>query len=546
MLTLLAETALARQAASAIEAETLAFGQSISTLIRSHFRDLAALAEDPDLIEALRHPASAGVAASYEMAAASTKAQRALSALYPRGDGAAVAYAVSSSGSVAFGPPESVSERTALASASWGLFGTLRSSDRAVEPRVAPMGNGANAALSLGLAIRGDEGAAIGALVVDLSRQAVAEAALANGIIGGASLRAASGKILFDQSDPSHEGAFSYEIPASTGVRAEMPIYIDDRGLPTLYARVEAPPQVDRGFRSSSRRLAILGLAASAALASALAFEASRSVTKPVLGLAGAIKAVERGDWETRAPAGPDDELGELCRSFDAMVGELRRASEDAEEGHRLLREAELRSLAARTNPHFLHNTLASIKSLAKLGGTEEVSSLVTRLGRILRAASVSSGGMRSVADSSEIITDYLEIERVRRGSRFEFAIDIEGEALDALLPSLSIEPLVENAITHGIERKAGGGRLAVTIRACGDEVVVTVEDDGPGQELDAITRLNEALAAGVAPAEGRGMGLLGTNRRLRLAFGSQAALRVEALAPGFVARLRAPLVKRL
>ena len=545
MLTLLADTALARQAASTIDAGALAFGRSVSTLIRSHFRDLGALAGNPDLVEALRQSAKPDGARSFEAAAASTRAQRAVSALYPRGEGAAVAYAVSASGSVAFGPPESHSERTALASASWGIFGTLRYADGAVEPRVAPMGDGSQSALSLGWAVRDDDGTPIGALVVDLPRQSVAEAALSNGIIGGASLRSASGKILFDQSDPSHEGAYSYELPAAAGVWTEVPAYLDAHGVPTLIARVAAPPQYDRGFRSASRRLAVLGLAAAAALASVLALEASRSVTKPVLGLAEAIKAVERGDWSARAPAGADDELGELCRSFDAMVLELKRASDDAAEGHRLLREAELRSLAARTNPHFLHNTLASIKSLAKLERSAEVSSLVTRLGRILRAASASSEGMRSVADSAEIMADYLEIERIRHGSRYEFSIDIEDEALDAMLPSLTLEPLVENALTHGLERKAGGGRLAVTAKRRGDEVFITVEDDGPGQDAAAMSALNAALAGGDAPAAEGGMGLLGTNRRLRLAFGSRAQLRVESLSPGFAVRLRAPYIGR-
>jgi len=545
MYSLLAERALERQAAASIASQAESFSQSVSAVIRSHFRDLAILAETPELVSLLASPSTAS-------AAGKARAQRALLALYPRGEGGSDAYAISATGVLVLGPPEPSTERVDLAGGSWGIQRLLRFTDRAVEARVAPLGGGGSSALSVGQAVRGDDGLVLGYLVADLPRRAIAEAALANGIIGGASLRSAAGKVVFDQSDPSREGSYEYEPESGarpgtpsdslSGGAFEVLAYADPDGRPRLIARVEGAPGRNQDFRSSSRRLALMGLASATALAIALALEASRSVTRPVLGLARAMKDVERGNLEARAPRGNDDELGALCRSFDAMVDELARAAASEAESERLLREAELRSLAARTNPHFLHNTLASIKSLAKLDRAEEIALLVTRLGRILRAASASSDGMRSLGDSMAIARDYLEIERLRHGTRFDFALDLAKDSLPALLPSLTLEPLVENAITHGLERKTGAGRLSIASRREGDGIIVRIEDDGPGMKAGALEELN-ALLAGAAPTPaGRGMGLIGTNRRLRLAFGSDAGLRVESPPRGgFVVLLRAP-----
>jgi two-component system sensor histidine kinase YesM len=308
-----------------------------------------------------------------------------------------------------------------------------------------------------------------------------------------------------------------------------------------FFVRAEAPAGLYDGFGVSARNIALAGLAGAAALAALLALKASSSVTEPVLRMAASMRLVEAGDLSIRIAPSGDDELGDLARSFNAMTAEIAALLKDEVERQELLRESELRALAAQMNPHFLHNTLASIKSLAKLGRADEIALVVSRLGKILRAGVNRRDGRSTIGDGLEFVRDYLSIEKVRFGDRFEFVIDVPKEMEAISLPPLSLEPLAENALTHGLERKRGKGRLAVRGRLEGGDAVVSFEDDGPGMEEEALEELRRSLGSDEAPSGEHGMGLLGTNRRLALEFGRGYGLSLGLPASGFRVELRVP-----
>jgi len=205
-------------------------------------------------------------------------------------------------------------------------------------------------------------------------------------------------------------------------------------------------------------------------------------------------------------------------------------------------------------NPHFLYNSLNSIRSLAKLGLDDEIVEVVTRLGKILRASASDREELSTVGEGLALVRDYLAVEKIRFGDRFSFSGEIDECILGCELPSLCLEPLAENALTHGLEQKCGHGSLRIEGRREGESALVVFEDDGPGMAEGDLQRLTRLLDSGELPAQagagegekggaGMGLGLAATNRRLRLCYGEGGGLRVSSGpgGSGFRVELRVP-----
>ena len=213
-------------------------------------------------------------------------------------------------------------------------------------------------------------------------------------------------------------------------------------------------------------------------------------------------------------------------------VASAQRASRERAAAERLrarTREQELRSLRAQLNPHFLFNALTAIS--AEVGrDPDEARERIGQLAGLLRY-SLDSGRRDLVTVEEEVafVRDYLDLEAARMGERLRASVDVDEAALDAEVPPVSIQTLVENAVRHGLAPLPEGGAVAVTVRADGDGVEVSVVDTGVGADAAAL-------------AEADGVGLANTDERLRLLFGADAALRVEADRPrGFAVAFRVP-----
>ena len=535
--TSLAGAALRREAESRLDSQSAAFAMAIASIADSCARDLSAVASDRTVLMAL------GPGASGDPASGARAFRRILSA-FPSNGGPAEASVVSADGLVALRLGDQPQDRNLDAYGSWGIFRALASTAIAVSPRVAQLSDGTPAAFSIGISIRDDSGTRLGYALADVRRSALAAAAVASGLQGGSSVVFPSGKIVFDQSDPSVEGLYLYQLPQrGHDSRTSTSRAVGAGNEFTVIA--ESPSSLYAGFGRAARNVALAGLAGAAGLAAVLALRASASVTRPVLEMALSMRQVEAGDLSIRIEPSGDDELGDLARSFNAMTAEMDALMKSRVERQELLREAELRALAAQMNPHFLHNTLASIKSLAKLGRASEIAEVVSRLGKILRAGAGRREGPSTIGEGLQSVRDYLSIEKVRFGDRFTFTIDVGQELLRVEVPPLTLEPLAENALTHGLERKRGQGTLSITGRTEGKTAVISFVDDGPGMETAAMAELAIALAAAEAPSGSHGIGLLGTNRRLALEYGRPYGLRIDSGvsgSTGFVVELRVPM----
>jgi two-component system, sensor histidine kinase YesM len=536
----IASSAVLRASEERGAAAAQAFSAGFGSLSEGVDASLALIAAAPESAAALR--ARDGPAAEEASAAVG----RLLAREAAREAGLAFALA-SASGSRAFGTRALPPDWNAGTYGSWGIFRKARESPgSAFEARRRVAENGEPALIVAARALRDGSGAVAGFALAEIDRSALVRAAKAGGFGVAADFELVSGSrlVAFSLADSSREGRFEDELaPRGAGVEVYSAPSAD-----FFTARAFLPASLLEDFSAAMRGATLAGLAACAALAIVLALAASRIVTRPVLALSGAMRRLRSGDLSVRLPPGTKDELGDLMLSFNATADELGRLMRELVEDQELLRGAELRALAARMNPHFLYNSLNSIRSLAKLGRGSEVIDVVTRLGKLLRAYAGGSAEVSTVGEGLELVRHYLEIERIRFGERFAFEEDVEPAAARCELPSLALEPLAENAITHGLERKGGKGRLRIEGRIEGGDAVIAFEDDGPGAPEAELAALAALLDSGEMPsgAEGsgeRGLGLAATNRRLRLRYGPGYGIRVSA-GPGgrgFRAEVRVP-----
>lgn len=254
-----------------------------------------------------------------------------------------------------------------------------------------------------------------------------------------------------------------------------------------------------------------------------LAFLVSRSISKPVHQLAVAMGRVEEGDLSVRIKSSRDDEIGLLNKRFNIMTEQIHNLLDEMKEEQAQLRIAERKALQAQINPHFLYNTLNTIKSIAKLEGVGKITEIVTRLGKLLRNTIDSNREMVTLQESAELIEDYLAIQRIRFGDRLDFNIDIPESLNNFLLPKLILQPIVENAVIHGLEGKVGKGTISVTASVRQGTLLIEIVDDGEG--------MSRLWSSHDSP-EDEGIGLSNVHKRLQLLFGNSAGLEISS-SPG-------------
>jgi sensor histidine kinase YesM len=218
----------------------------------------------------------------------------------------------------------------------------------------------------------------------------------------------------------------------------------------------------------------------------------------------------------------------EMALRFFRQVQEKERQEEQL---RALATEAELKALKAQINPHFLFNTLNTIAGLIH-ADSEQAEAIVERLAEMFRyVLNGSERGLVPLEEELAFLDGYLEIERVRFGDRLHVTREIAPEAMDLLVPSLVLQPLVENAIQHGM-RADGGVDLGIDFHTDGDRVVIVISDQGPG------------MPAGHKIGEGTGHGLHNVDQRLRKTYGEAYGLQISANQPqGTVITLRIPVM---
>lgn len=266
------------------------------------------------------------------------------------------------------------------------------------------------------------------------------------------------------------------------------------------------------------------------------AFWISRSITKPVTRLVGMAREIAKGNLEIDpSPVSSGDELGILSGAFKQMQTDLKdKIEKDKEllEKDKLLKELELQMLQSQINPHFLFNTLNVLSKLALLEGAEKTSDLIVSVSNMLRYSLRKLDQPVTLLDEVEHVKEYFAIQQARFRDRVRFETEIDDTALKEPIPSLTIQPLVENAFIHGIAGMEAGAVIRLKIRREGSCVRISVWDNGAGMSEEvrqALLKPDEGGKTAAAYSDSTGLGTRNVFKRLQLFYGRADLVEIES-----------------
>ena len=286
-----------------------------------------------------------------------------------------------------------------------------------------------------------------------------------------------------------------------------------------LYVVLRQPQVFDRGTIHILYTISLSSALVCLALAVAMSFTLSRQLFHPIERLHRAIGEVVHNNLDVYVPHERNDELGQLAERFNGMLVALKRNQEQLVENQRELNEAQIRMLQAQLNPHFLCNTLDTMKWISKIHHVPQVADMSTNLADILRFC-VSPEEFVSLSRETEIVARYVEIQRIRLSGSFAFVLNIPPELEEALVPKMMLQPLVENAILHGLSGQPDG-EIQIQAWSRGDVLTLAVRDNGHGLP----TELEGPYASRDRERSRGHLGLYNVDTILRKHYGAQFGL---------------------
>ena len=251
----------------------------------------------------------------------------------------------------------------------------------------------------------------------------------------------------------------------------------------------------------------------------------SRLIGKPLRGLASAMESFESdADHFTYRPVGGTREVQELSDSFEHMVLRIQELMTTVREEEVNLRKTELKALQAQINPHFLYNTLDSIAWMCEQGRNADAVKMVHALARLFRISISRGHELIPIAKELEHAESYLQIQMYRYKNQFTYTFDVDQDCLGYYCNKITLQPIIENSINHGLDLMVEEGRIDVRVRFDGDDIVFSVQDNGVGmgpEQLEAIMQHG--------PTDRTGIGIKNVNDRLKIYFGRSYGLSITS-----------------
>ncbi|QYK67327.1 histidine kinase [Paenibacillus sp. S02] len=269
----------------------------------------------------------------------------------------------------------------------------------------------------------------------------------------------------------------------------------------------------------------------------------SKMVVSPLEQLTRAMRKVVTGDLQAVTTVRTEDEIGTIAEAFNFMVRRVRELLDEVRQEQNRKREYELALISAQIKPHFLYNTLDTIYALNELDRNDEARDTTKALADFYRMVLNKGRELITLEKEAQITDDYLTILQIRYPDVFRYEVDIPPELAGTPIPKLSLQPLVENSIYHGLKKKGTKGFIRIFAFKQGDMVIVRVEDNGVGMdEFQVQTIMSRHL-----PKEGiRSIGTYSVQQRLSLYFGEEYGISVQSiLAEGTTVDLSLPMLPK-
>lgn len=297
--------------------------------------------------------------------------------------------------------------------------------------------------------------------------------------------------------------------------------YIKSKSLDWYYVDYVPMQQILRPI-TSSRNLFYVSVAVLVVMSTIVLFALYRSVQMPLLQLVRGTNRLSGGDFSVRLDYSARNEFSLLFARFNIMAQRIQELIENVYEEKLRRREATLKQLQSQINPHFLYNCLFYIKNMARMKNEQAVVAMALNLGEYYRYITRTENDMATIGEELKMVTNYLEIQSLRL-ERMQFTIDVPHAILNKTVPRLTLQPIVENAILHGLEPKAENGEIKIYGDCQGDRYTITVEDSGLGMTDEQLELMRRNLLKPLD--ENIGCGTWNVHQRITYLFGEPAGL---------------------
>ena len=300
---------------------------------------------------------------------------------------------------------------------------------------------------------------------------------------------------------------------------------LGDTGLLSIYV---TPQPLDAGSVKTGYRVVIIIGIISVIVCLLISNRLSEYFYRPIKALSFAMKRFRKGDFDTKIEIDREDEFQELATGFNKMTTQLSNTMEERVAAERKTTETRIAMMQAQLNPHFLYNTLDTIKWVAKANQVPEVATLSASLAGILRS-SISEKQFCPLSKELQLVENYIEIQRIRFENSFTLNIDVPNELMDAIIPKLILQPLVENAIIHGFKEQDEGKVEIFASKTEDKDLLISIKDNGEGISDEMInileTKDTQSLTGHI--------GLNNVNTIIELYYGPEYGVKAERLQEG-------------
>ena len=296
-----------------------------------------------------------------------------------------------------------------------------------------------------------------------------------------------------------------------------------------IYYQTESMEKVTDTLNTQIRTFIIICACLIAVLTIGLVMAVMQITTgmlRPIQVLAQAAGRISKGDLDARADVDSRDEIAVLADRFNDMAGNIQTLVVKVREDEQKMRKADLRLLQEQINPHFLYNTLDNIVWLIEGNEPDEAVEMVVTLSEFFRLVLSKGKEFITIRQEEQHISSYLQIQEKRYHDILDYHIYIDPEIYEYQIPKLTLQPLVENALYHGIKYKRSRGMIEITGTKEGENLYLTVADDGVGMDEDELKKLGKEISRPCKETES-GFGLANVNERIRMYFGAEFGMKI-------------------